>query len=213
MLPSTVDANQLFDERFARAVAESLEATFGYPFDLWLPGGRWTHLALGETAVDVDPAPRLRELLDQARTAGHIPVHGPSAEGYCLAIPVRHKRELAIVATASRPVVSDETLRLAAAFLRELGLREELRSRSETNESYAVEVTRSLEELFLLRQLSRHADLADLSRPATDLACATIDLLRHVVNAEAVYYLAVRNEGAQATHQRSLSVDVVAQAG
>jgi len=206
-------SEQEIDDRFVRSLAELLEETFGFRFELWLPGDPWRRVEPGGRAVEGRPPERLRPILEETRQAQGPPVYRQSADGPLLAIPVRRKRALALVATAFPPATSADWTRLSTAFAREVALREELEAQRAANKAYAIEMTRSFEELFLLRRIAEYLDLSDVCKPSSDMADATIALLADTIESQCVLWIDCEGPGEQAAGKRLGVGKVIAGAG
>ena len=202
------------DEGFLRAVAGRLDETFGLSFDLWLPGDPWRRLERSSGLPGDAPSARLREILEDIRQANSGPALRHCDECLVLAIPVARNRELVVAATtACAPASADLVLRLATAFVRELDLQEGLDRQRAANEAYAVEITRSFEELFLLRHLAEHLDLADAVTPSNSFAETAVPLLRDVIGAENLLWIGVRRKSDESACDPVADSELLASAG
>lgn len=204
-----------FDEHFVRTLETLLVSAFGCHFELWLPGDGWRPLQLSPDMriLDARPSESVGKVLAKCDGACRGPVFGESADGWSLAIPVHRKRELAIVATTSEVVSSPENRKLCEAFLREIQLREELELERAANDAHAIETSRSLEEMFLFRQLAEHLDVSEMSEPSSELTESTMSLLREAIGAESLVWVGYQTEQADSARLSVRIAKIVADAG
>lgn len=214
MLSSDALTPRPIDAGFVRAVADRLDEAFGLSFDLWLPGDPWRRLERAAAAPGCEPPARLREILDEVCSANSGPALRSCEQCLLLVIPVRRQRELVVAATAACPPASaDLVARLATAFVRELDLREDLEKRRAANEAYAIEITRSFEELFLLRHLAEHLDLGDAANSSNVFADTAVPLLRDVIGAENMLWIGARHKAGESACDPAADSELLASAG
>ncbi|MCA9248744.1 MAG: HD-GYP domain-containing protein [Planctomycetales bacterium] len=175
-----------------------VELFFGMPFTMWVRKDAWQAAPLDIDSHEAE-AFYLEAVATWLNACGTLPAEPELFElesgTTVLAVPIRENGRLAFVATTvvdtDRPEL---VLRLAHAFLREWESEQEMEALRSANQQFAEQVTRDLEELAYLREMTQSFEIVDLSTNLFQMARIMLPLLNNSIRAKGLFLVSAEHD-------------------
>jgi HD-GYP domain-containing protein (c-di-GMP phosphodiesterase class II) len=178
-------------EGFLRSVDATVCSALGESFSLWIrQESQWTSWPGRQSSDERVNTDRLEgdKLLDVAAESRAPASIASGPDRLLLAIPFFHD-DASVVALAS--LATEELPRcLAASVQNEWAITLQLNESRLVNDDSARQISEDLEHVTYLRSISDHLQLCDVSRSPLDLARSVLPLLRDLIRAETLVFLA-----------------------
>jgi len=183
-----------YEQQALSAADTALRRAFGSPFDLWVRAPQWTCWPTGRLVADADGVEDLQliDLLDAVWAKGSAPWAMAQAEGrHLLAIPFPEFEDHPLVAVALLDLPrSSSSAAGRHVYARVFQFAEAGREPAERLTDCTRQISEDLEQLTYLQSLARQLELCDISQPPSEVVQAVVPLLRELIHAEALIFIA-----------------------